>query len=160
MTTLGETGSYGDAAASAAIDLTVGLVVKGASSKMFGAADDIAFNLTRETGKRLTAEQTRQLLSHKARATAEAALSKARASLRDTQERLQESLNNGPQAALAALLAEKEASEIKAATAVARAEAASIEAARVLEKREEELQLSAKKRQQVTNGRNSAFPWT
>ena len=75
MTTLGETGSYGDAAASAAIDLTVGLAVKGASSRMFGAADDIAVNLTRETGKRLTAEQTRQLLSHKARATTEAAAS-------------------------------------------------------------------------------------
>lgn len=53
-----------------------------------------------------------------ARADAEAALAEARASLRHTNEWLQESLTNGPKAALAALLEEKEAAKEAAAKAM------------------------------------------
>lgn len=66
-----------------------------------------------------------------ARAVAEAALSKARESLKETHEMLMESLDNGPKAALAALLEEKRAAEAKAAEAVATAEAAMAEAGRM-----------------------------
>ncbi|CAM9932857.1 unnamed protein product [Ectocarpus sp. 6 AP-2014] len=66
-----------------------------------------------------------------ARAVAEAALSKARESLKGTHEMLMESLDNGPKAALAALLEEKRAAEAKAAEAVATAEAAMAEAGRM-----------------------------
>ncbi|CBN80172.1 hypothetical protein Esi_0116_0046 [Ectocarpus siliculosus] len=66
-----------------------------------------------------------------ARAVAEAALSNARESLKETHEMLMESLDNGPKAALAALLEEKRAAEAKAAEAVAIAEAAMAEAGRM-----------------------------
>ncbi|CAM9230057.1 unnamed protein product, partial [Ectocarpus sp. 12 AP-2014] len=64
-------------------------------------------------------------------AVAEAALCKARESLEETHEMLMESLDNGPKAALAALLEEKRAVEAKAAEAVASAEAAMAEAGRM-----------------------------
>ncbi|CAM9186817.1 unnamed protein product [Ectocarpus sp. 4 AP-2014] len=80
-----------------------------------------------------------------ARAVAEAALSKARESLKETHEMLMESLDNGPKAALAALLEEKRAAEAKAAEAVATAETAMAEAGRMRALRQEK-------------GRNSPLP--
>eukprot|EP00903_Cladosiphon_okamuranus_P011234 g10598.t1 len=82
-----------------------------------------------------------------ARADAEAALSQARASLRHTNERLHESLANGPRAALAALLEEKEAAEAAAVKAVEEAAAGT----RELEKKNRGEELSV-----LTNQRDEA----
>lgn len=82
-----------------------------------------------------------------ARAAAEAALSEARVLLRDTGAFLQESLANGPRAALAALMEEKEAAEAAAATAI---EQAAAETRALKEKRREELLLLKTERDEVT----------
>lgn len=86
-----------------------------------------------------------------ARAKADAALSEARVSLRDTNNRLQESLDNVPKAAVAALLEEKKSAEAKAAAAIKKAEAAVAAGKRALkEKRGEELSLLETERDEVS----------
>lgn len=121
----------------------------------------VAQTLTRTSRREVEAAQNGAAADRAARAAAEAALSEARESLRDTHEMLQESLNNGPKAALAALLAEKEGAEVEAATAVAMAEAAAEAAARAQEEeRAEERLLSRKERDQVINSRMREFSAT
>lgn len=89
-----------------------------------------------------------------ARADAEAALSEARASLRHTNEWLQESLANGPTAALAALLEEKEAAKMAAAQAVEEAAAGT----RALENnRGEEVSLLTIQRDEVRGRGSTCF---
>lgn len=91
-----------------------------------------------------------------ARADAEAALSEARASLRHTTERLQESLANGPRAALAALLEEKEAAEGAAAKAVEEAAAGTRELNKK-KNRGKELSLLANQRDEVSRQDSFVF---